>query len=106
MADENTKSGIVGRPLTYGEKAVGLTFNHREGEIFDHVDSAKKTCAQAIDMMDTIRARSTEPDQKQEAVGRSYPLGFSKERIALATIAIRDLQKAQMMMVKAITWKE
>ena len=86
------------RELSYGEKAVGLTFNHAEGEVAEHVDSAKKTCAAAIDMMDTIRSRSDE--------GTEYPLGASPERKALATIAIRSLQAAQMAMVKAITWKD
>lgn len=93
MADENTE-----RELSYGEKAVGLTFNHAEGEIADHVNSAKTICAGAIDMMDMIRSRSDE--------GAEYPLGASGERKALSTIAIRKLQDAQMAMVKAITWKD
>lgn len=83
--------------LTFGQKAVGITFNHGEGEIHDHIQSAKQTCADAIDMMDTIRTRSN---------GDDYPLGQSGERAALATIAIRKLQSAQMDMVKAITWKD
>lgn len=29
------------RPFTYGEKAVGLTFNHGEGDIFHQVKEAK-----------------------------------------------------------------
>ena len=85
--------------LTFGEKAVGLTFNHAEGEIAEHVNSAKTKCAEAIDMMDEIRARSNDTDT-------DYPLGASPERAALATIAIRSLQAAQMAMVKAITWKD
>lgn len=89
------------RELSFGEKAVGLTFNPAEGEIGDHVNSAKVLMGQAIDMMDTLRSRSKVPDGSND-----YPLGYSEERAALATIAIRDLQKAQMMMVKAITWKD
>ncbi len=93
------------KELTFGEKAVGLTFNHGEGEIHDHIHSAKKICADAIDMMDLIRRRSgavTAADATLEA----YPLGSSDERKALATIAIRKLQSAQMDMVKAISWKD
>lgn len=75
--------------LTFGQKAVGLTFNHGEGEIFMAVDTAKKTCADAIDQMKAI----------MDTEGRS-------ERAALATIAYRKLQSAQMDMVKAITWED
>lgn len=88
------------RELTFGEKAVGLTFNHGEGEIFEHVDSAKKICASAIDMMKEIMDRSNDGDNSK------YPLGSSKERGALSMIAIRKMQDAQMAMVKAITWKD
>ena len=75
--------------LTFGQKAVGLTFNHGEGEIFIAVNTAKQTCADAIDQMKAI----------MESEGRS-------ERAALATIAYRKLQSAQMDMVKTITWKD
>lgn len=75
--------------LTFGQKAVGLTFNHGQGEIFLMVDEAKRTCAEAIDQMKSI----------MDSEGRS-------ERAALATIAYRKLQSAQMDMVKAITWKD
>lgn len=75
--------------LTFGQKAVGLTFNHGEGEIFEQVNQAKQTCANAIDQMHGIMVSE----------GRS-------ERAALATIAYRKLQQAQMDMVKAITWKD
>lgn len=85
--------------LTFGQKAVGLTLNHGEGEIHELVHKAKQTCADAIDQMDEIIKRS--------GTGRDYPLGDSpSERVALATIAIRKLQSAQMDMVKAITWKD
>lgn len=96
MSDEKGNTG-ENRGLTYGEKAVGLTFNHEEGEIFNLVNDAKITCAKAIDQMNEVRTRCS---------GDSYPLGVSGERAALATIAIRKLQDAQMQMVKAITWKD
>jgi hypothetical protein len=75
--------------MTYGERAVGLNFNHGEGEIFEQVNTAKKTCAAAIDQMNELRNKSESGEYK-----------------ALATIAIRKLQSAQMDMVKAITWKD
>lgn len=77
------------RPLTFGEKAVGLTFNHGEGDIFTQVNEAKATCAKAIDQMNDLREKSESGEYK-----------------ALATIAILKLQSAQMDMVKAITWKD
>lgn len=77
------------RTLTFGEKAVGLTFNHGEGDVFHQVNHAKRICAAAIDQMNDLREASTSGEYK-----------------ALSTIAIRKLQSAQMDMVKAITWKD
>lgn len=88
MADE-TKHPETGEALTFGQKAVGLTFNHGEGAIAQQIHEAKKTCAVAIDQMNDLRGAST-----------------SNEYKALSTIAIRKLQDAQMAMVKAITWKD
>ena len=75
--------------LTFGQKAVGLSFNHGEGTIFDQIQHAKLTTAIAIDQMDSLRAASVSGEYK-----------------ALTTTAIRKLQDAQMWMVKAITWKD
>lgn len=80
---------LISRPLTYGEKAVGLTFNHGEGPIFHQVSDAKNVCAKAIDQMNDLRELSASGEYK-----------------ALSTIAIRKLQSAQMDMVKAITWRD
>lgn len=77
------------RELTYGEKAVGYTFNHGEGDIFYQVQDAKMVCATAINLMNDLRNASESGEYK-----------------ALATIAIRSLQASQMAMVKAITWKD
>ena len=77
------------KELTYGQRAVGLTFNHGEGEIHQQIQTAKQTCADAIDQMYALRSKSESGEYK-----------------ALATIAIRKLQSAQMDMVKAITWKD
>lgn len=79
----------LSKEMSYGAKAVGLTFNHGEGEIFNQVNAAKIICAKAIDQMNDLKNKSESGEYK-----------------ALCTIAIRDLQKAQMMMVKAITWKD
>lgn len=75
--------------LTFRQKAVGLTFNHGEGKIFEQVNKAKQILAEAIDQMNDLRNESESGEYK-----------------ALATISIRKLQSAQMDMVKAITWKD
>jgi hypothetical protein len=75
------------RPLTFGEKAVGLNFNPG-GNLA--VDECKKTFAKAIDQMNDLRNDPiTTPEAKR-----------------LASVAITELQGAQMWAVKAITWRD
>ena len=74
------------RALTYGEKAVGLTFNPGGDE---NVNKVKTLYAQIIDLMDNI-TKSSGPG----------------ERTRLAKVSITEAQGAQMWAVKAITWKE
>jgi hypothetical protein len=74
---------------TYGEKAVGLTFNPSNGtEIGDHVQTIKEECARAIDTLNNLRDRTENGDMK-----RMY------------SVAITEIQSAQMWGVKAVTWK-
>lgn len=76
------------RPLTFGEKAVGLTFNPGNNPA---VDQAKKAYAAVIDQLDTLRKSAV--DAKDFEVAR------------LAAVAITEAQGAQMWAVKAITWQ-
>jgi hypothetical protein len=76
------------RELTYGEKAVGLTFNPSNDP---KVDVIKKAFAVAIDEINSINV-SAEP-------------AGSTERLAFIDRAVRDAQSAQMFAVKAATWK-
>lgn len=73
------------RELTYGEKAVGLTFNP-SGDTA--VTNTKKYYAQIIDDMNSLRSGTEDPEAKR-----------------LFSIAITEAQAAQMWAVKAITWK-
>lgn len=73
------------RELTYGERAVGLMFNPSND---DAVGNCKKGFAMEIDRMNDLRSNSENPEQKR-----------------LASVAITELQGAQMWAVKAITWK-
>ena len=71
---------------TFGQKAVGLSFNP-SGD--DAVGKCKQDCATLIDQMNDLRSNSESAEQKR-----------------LASIAITELQGAQMWAVKALTWKD
>ncbi len=73
------------RELTFGEKAVGLTFNP-SGDKF--VAAFKKSIANFIDDCDNKRQHSDNPEVK-----RMY------------SVAITEAQTAQMWAVKAATWE-
>ena len=73
--------------LTFGQKAVGLTFNPSGS---DEVDACKQGFANLIDQLDMLR---NHPDT-------------SPEKKRLCSVAITELQGAQMWAVKAITWRD
>lgn len=75
------------RELTYGEKAVGLTFNPSNHPT---VEEVKVLYAKIIDICNSALNTG----------GEMYP-----ETIRLYKIAITEAQTAQMWAVKAITWK-
>lgn len=72
---------------TYGEKAVGLSFNPSGDSA---VDEIKGLYAKIIDKMADLRADA----------------GHSPDQGRLASIAITEAQSAQMWAVKALTWKD
>lgn len=76
--------------LTYGEKAVGLEFNHAEGEAHTLVHELKVLAAKQIDILDAERKKVTNPSEKG----------------AVLTHAIRQIQSSQMWAVKAVTLPE
>lgn len=69
--------------LTYGERAVGIGFNP-SGNI--RVDRVKKLCAELIDILHDDRGENRD------------------ERARHASVAITDLETAQMRAVKALTF--
>jgi hypothetical protein len=73
------------REMTYGEKAVGLTFNPSND---DAVARCKQEFADVIDRMNVLRDSTDNSEVKR-----------------MASIAITEAQTAQMWAVKAITWK-
>ena len=88
-SNTNGTEGIVAanpnRILTFGEKAVGLTFNPSQDPA---VYACKSGFARAIDQMNDLRTSTTD-----------------SEVARMASIAIDQAQTAQMWAVKAITWK-
>lgn len=84
----------VGRQQTFGERAVGLSFNPSNQ---DDVSLIKKTCADAIDVLNDARHAIKTSESEDD--------GQNGERIAMLTIAIRAIQDGQMWGVKAATWR-
>lgn len=77
------------REQTYGEKAVGLTFNPSG---MSDVDKLKKLYADVIDHMDDFR--------------KGYiQRGDNPEMVRLCSVAITEAQTAQMWAVKAVTFR-
>lgn len=72
---------------TFGQKAVGINFNPSAD---NQVDRIKQIMANAIDEMNNFRSRDL----------------ATSEQKRLASIAITELQGAQMWAVKALTWKD
>ena len=73
------------RPLTFGERAVGLTFNPSGDPT---VNDLKVVFAEAIDICHAKRDVASDPEVK-----RMY------------SVAITEAQTAQMWAVKAATWR-
>lgn len=85
---EDTQNAKVqtGRELTYGEKAVGLTFNPSGDPT---VQKIKELYAEIVDLCND---------------GRTVAGHGEKGR--LFSVAITEAQTAQMWAVKAVTWRD
>ena len=71
--------------LTFGEQAVGLTFNPSND---DAVANCKREFAVVIDRINDLRNMTDSAEVKR-----------------MASVAITEAQTAQMWAVKAMTWK-
>lgn len=76
----------MAQELTYGEKAVGLTFNPSGDEA---VTAVKQRYARIIDELYDGRTHASSPEQAR-----------------LYSVAITEAQGAQMWAVKALTWSD
>ena len=75
---------MTDREMTFGEKAVGLSFNPAQNS---DVAELKEAYAAVIDKLDAMRQDSADPEVKR-----------------LCSVAITEAQGAQMWAVKAVTW--
>ena len=80
------------RPQTFGEKAVGITFNPSGT---DEVYEAKMLAAKQIDLLEKVHIKLTNDSANTSWV-----------RNVLRTQAFNLLISAQMALVKYLTWKE
>lgn len=80
------------RPQTFGEKAVGITFNPSGS---DEVYEAKMLAAKQIDLLEKVHIKLTNDSANTSWV-----------RNVLRTQAFNLLVSAQMALVKYITWKD
>jgi len=83
MSDQTT-SAANARELSFGEKAVGITFNVGGSDL---VNQIKTNYAALIDHLNLCRAQTDNPEKK-----RMY------------SVAITEAQTGQMWAVKAATW--
>lgn len=79
------QDGNDAREMTFGEKAAGVGFNPGGRE---DVNECKRGFAALIDNLHNLRTGTTNPE-----VGR------------MCSVAITELQTAQMWAVKALTWQ-
>lgn len=75
------------KELTFGDRAVGLTFNPSNNK---DVQAIKEAFAAVIELLDEYRRN---PDTGPEVM-------------RMLSVAITEAQTAQMWGVKAVTWKE
>ena len=81
------------RPQTFGEKAVGITFNPSGS---DEVYEAKMLAAKQIDLLEKVHNKVTDDGKAMSSWVRNV----------LRTQAFNLLVSAQMALVKYITWKD
>lgn len=81
------------RPQTFGEKAVGITFNPSGS---DEVYEAKILAAKQIDLLEKFHNKATDNGKAMSSWVRNV----------LRTQAFNLLVSAQMALVKYITWKD
>jgi len=88
LKSEPTQQGQNARPMTFGEKAVGLTFNPGGHE---KVNAIKQHYAAIIDLLEGYRPGKNGSENHPEVQ-------------RMLSVAITEAQTSQMWAVKAVTW--
>jgi hypothetical protein len=86
LKEINQSNFMENKELTFGEKAVGLTFNPAGNSL---VQEVKESYAKIIDTLHAIRTGTESAEVKR-----------------LMSVAITEAQTAQMWAVKGITWQD
>lgn len=86
LADELLQESRANRPLSFGERACGVTFNPGGDAV---VQSIKEEFANLIDGLNELRLIDPDPEVKR-----------------MLSIAITEAQTVQMWAVKAVTWNK
>jgi len=89
--EENMSTITENKELTFGQKAVGLNFNHAEGILNQRVHKAKQLSADLIDLVNEVY---------EENVNHSWISNVFR------TTAFNTIIAAQMQVVKFLTWKD
>ena len=90
---DSTSDNAATRQLTFGERAVGLTFNPSND---DAVAACKRDYATVIDRLHEIRWDTA----------NNKPRDISGEKARMIAVAITEAQTSQMWAVKALTWQD
>lgn len=85
---------------TFGQKAVGLTFNPSGN---DKVDKAKQLAAELIDLLESDYSEKTTSTVNKEG-DKINEVGWTTNALFLA--AFNETVAAQMAVVKFLTWKD
>lgn len=88
MESTQAQDGLT-RSLTFGEKAVGLTFNPGGNE---KVNAIKQKYAEIIDLLEGYRPGKNGSENNPDVQ-------------RMISVAITESQTAQMWAVKAVTWQ-
>lgn len=91
MTENSDKDGVSSPSWTYGERAVGISFNPSQSP---SVARLKSLYAGIIDILNSERLKVFDGTR------------LTPETVRLLSIAITQAQTAQMWAVKAATWKD
>ena len=100
LVEKQTTKTMENTELTFGQKAVGLRFNHATGDLHNDVEKAKLLSAELIDLVE----KHTKEIQNDKGV-EGYTTLLTRETNIFRTQAFNKVIEAQMAVVKFLTWE-